>query len=60
MRRVYVISDLHLAGEYPKQPGVGRGFRHCTRADAIVDFIGAVVARTDHSISKRTRNNECP
>ncbi len=40
-RRVYVISDLHLGGEYgdaatnPHE----RGFRICTHVDAVADFV---------------------
>ncbi|WP_160300648.1 metallophosphoesterase [Bradyrhizobium japonicum] len=40
MRRVYIISDLHLGGTYPVPPEQGkRGFRLCTRADQIVRFV---------------------
>jgi hypothetical protein len=40
VRSVYVISDLHLGGDYPepREPGK-RGFRLCTHADAIAQFI---------------------
>ncbi|WP_082885095.1 metallophosphoesterase [Bradyrhizobium stylosanthis] len=40
MRRVRIISDLHLGGTYPVPPAPGkRGFRLCTRADQIVRFV---------------------
>lgn len=35
-RQTYIISDLHLGGVY--QPP-GRGFRLCTHADALVEFV---------------------
>ena len=37
-RRVYVISDLHIGGEWPDEPG-GRGFRMCTRIDALTELV---------------------
>ncbi|BAM89495.1 unnamed protein product [Bradyrhizobium oligotrophicum S58] len=40
MRSVFIISDLHLGGAYPDPPTAGaRGFRLCTRADAIAQFV---------------------
>jgi UDP-2,3-diacylglucosamine pyrophosphatase LpxH len=38
MRSVFIISDLHLGGDYPVPPEK-RGFRLCTHADAIVRFV---------------------
>lgn len=40
-RDVYIISDLHIGGRYPDTtagPGA-RGFRICTRTDALTQFI---------------------
>jgi UDP-2,3-diacylglucosamine pyrophosphatase LpxH len=37
MRSIFVISDLHLGGTYP--PPGSRGFRLCTHADAIAQFV---------------------
>ena len=40
MHSAFVISDLHLGGNYPSPEDVGkRGFRLCTHADAIVRFV---------------------
>ena len=40
MRSVFIISDLHLGGAYPVPPDPKkRGFRLCTHADAIVNFV---------------------
>jgi len=40
VRSVFIISDLHLGGSYPKRNEAGkRGFRLCTHADAIVRFV---------------------
>jgi UDP-2,3-diacylglucosamine pyrophosphatase LpxH len=46
MRNVYVISDLHLGGDYPvpREPGK-RGFRLCTRADAVAQFIDSLTQK---------------
>lgn len=46
MRSVYVISDLHLGGDYPepREPGK-RGFRLCTRADAVAQFIDSLTQK---------------
>jgi UDP-2,3-diacylglucosamine pyrophosphatase LpxH len=42
-RRVYVISDLHLGGDYPKPDERGkRGFRLCTHVDDLVHFVDAL------------------
>lgn len=41
-RIIYVISDLHIGGEYGT---TGRGFRLCTRVQAIVDFIDQLIAQ---------------
>jgi UDP-2,3-diacylglucosamine pyrophosphatase LpxH len=38
VRSIFVISDLHLGGRYPVPPE-RRGFRLCTHADAIAQFI---------------------
>lgn len=45
-RQVYVISDLHLGGEYPA-PGDdgGRGFRICTHADDLATFVQALTRK---------------
>lgn len=43
MRRIYVISDLHLGGDHPKQGDRStRGFRLCTRPDTIANFVDTV------------------
>jgi UDP-2,3-diacylglucosamine pyrophosphatase LpxH len=46
VRSVYVISDLHLGGDYPvpREPGK-RGFRLCTRADAVAQFIDGLTEK---------------
>jgi UDP-2,3-diacylglucosamine pyrophosphatase LpxH len=46
VRNVYVISDLHLGGDYPvpREPGK-RGFRLCTRADAVAQFIDSLTQK---------------
>jgi UDP-2,3-diacylglucosamine pyrophosphatase LpxH len=45
VRTTYVISDLHLGGDYPEPRGSGkRGFRLCTRTDAIAQFIDSLTA----------------
>jgi UDP-2,3-diacylglucosamine pyrophosphatase LpxH len=48
MRRVYIISDLHLGGDYPR-PGERstRGFRLCTHPDAIASFVDAVAQEVE-------------
>jgi UDP-2,3-diacylglucosamine pyrophosphatase LpxH len=45
-KRLYVISDLHIGGEYSKygEPG-GRGFRLCTHIDMLAKFVNAVAQR---------------
>ena len=45
-RRVYVISDLHLGGEYGRTPGDpdDRGFRICTHVDAAAAFVDGLTA----------------
>jgi UDP-2,3-diacylglucosamine pyrophosphatase LpxH len=49
MRSIYVISDLHLGGEYPVPPEPGkRGFRLCTRADAVAQFIDSLTQNFAH------------
>ena len=40
-RKVYVISDLHLGGEYSKTPE-GRGFRINTHARELTEFVDAL------------------
>ena len=48
MRSVYIISDLHVGGAYPKPPEPGkRGFRLCTHADAIASFINYLIQNID-------------
>src|SRR6202171_812035 len=46
VRSIYVISDLHLGGDYPvpREPGK-RGFRLCTRADAVAQFIDSLTQK---------------
>lgn len=45
-RTVYVISDLHLGGAYPDPNRTGdRGFRICTHAPEVGDFIKALAAK---------------
>src|SRR5215471_6562818 len=45
-KRLYVISDLHIGGEYskPGEPG-DRGFRLCTHIDTLAQFVNAVAQR---------------
>lgn len=44
-RRVYVISDLHLGGEYgDKDDPDDRGFRICTHVDAAAAFVDALAS----------------
>ncbi len=46
MRNVYIISDLHLGGDYSHPRGSGkRGFRLCTRADAVAQFIDCITQK---------------
>src|SRR5580658_315329 len=46
LRQVYVISDLHLGGR-PAAAGdpASRGFRMCTRGDALAGFIRSLAER---------------
>lgn len=53
-KRIYIISDLHLGGEYPDATGQeqedtssdrDRGFRICTHVTQLVAFIKAIIAR---------------
>jgi UDP-2,3-diacylglucosamine pyrophosphatase LpxH len=47
-RQVYVISDLHLGGVYPSGDDPNdRGFRICTRTDALVEFVDTLIAKSD-------------
>jgi UDP-2,3-diacylglucosamine pyrophosphatase LpxH len=42
-REIYIISDIHLGGEYPKPGDLNqRGFRICTHADAVARFINGL------------------
>lgn len=43
-RTIFVISDLHLGGEYPSEDHP-RGFRMCTRPDALARFIRSIPGR---------------
>ena len=52
VRQTYVISDLHLGGVYPENAGApapggatDRGFRICTHAADITQFINALAAK---------------
>jgi UDP-2,3-diacylglucosamine pyrophosphatase LpxH len=46
MRNIFIISDLHLGGEYALKRAPGqRGFRLCTCPKAIADFVGRLGAR---------------
>ena len=46
MRTVYIISDLHLGGDYPASPAPGkRGFRLCTCADAVAQFVTGLTGK---------------
>ena len=45
-RRVFVISDLHLGGEYSKT-AAGRGFRINTHVDELTDFVEALIRTAD-------------
>jgi len=45
-RQVYVISDLHLGGDYPEAGSDdSRGFRICTHADDVAAFIRSLSDR---------------
>jgi UDP-2,3-diacylglucosamine pyrophosphatase LpxH len=44
MRRIFVISDLHLGGSYPEPGKPGRGFRLCTHPEAVAAFIKGVTS----------------
>ena len=45
-RQVYIISDLHIGGAYPVPPQPGeRGFRICTRALELAQFVDALAGR---------------
>jgi UDP-2,3-diacylglucosamine pyrophosphatase LpxH len=46
VRSVYVISDLHLGGDYPvpREPGK-RGFRLCTRSEVVTQFIDSLTQK---------------
>ena len=50
-RIVYVVSDLHIGGDYPdtSDPTSG-GFRICTRVDAISEFVASLTGRAEHDI----------
>lgn len=43
-RRVHIISDLHLGGVYGPSGGADRGFRICTHADAVAEFVSRLAA----------------
>ncbi len=45
-RRVFVISDLHLGGEYSKT-AEGRGFRINTHVDELTGFVEALIRTAD-------------
>jgi len=60
VRSVYVISDLHLGGDYPvpREPGK-RGFRLCTRADAVAQFIDNLTEKFEqHGPSELVLNGD--
>jgi UDP-2,3-diacylglucosamine pyrophosphatase LpxH len=44
VRRVFVISDLHLGGVYPEPGSKSRGFRICTHAADVAGFIRKLAA----------------
>src|SRR5262245_37533980 len=50
-KRLYIISDLHLGGDYPTSSEVsGRGFRICTHVRELAEFVRSVAfasRRTD-------------
>ena len=51
-REIYVISDLHIGGRYPSvgaEPG-DRGFRICTRVDALARFVRGLAARRQEGV----------
>ena len=54
VRSVYVISDLHLGGDYPepREPGK-RGYRLCTRTDAV----GNAALIVSASLSRKRGNS---
>jgi UDP-2,3-diacylglucosamine pyrophosphatase LpxH len=44
-RRLFVISDLHLGGDYPdSSDATGRGFRICTHVRELTDFVRSITA----------------
>ena len=46
-RQVFVISDLHLGGVYPlPDDPSSRGFRICTHAPAIAEFVRGLINKT--------------
>ncbi|MEO7457749.1 MAG: hypothetical protein ABIY52_16065 [Gemmatimonadaceae bacterium] len=45
VRQTYIISDLHLGGVYPEPGSNDRGFRICTHASAVSDFVDALTAK---------------
>ena len=44
-KRLYVISDLHLGGEYGDVASGDRGFRICTHVRELSSFVRAITAR---------------
>lgn len=49
MRRVFIISDLHIGGAAPEQPN-SRGFRINTHTEQLADFINELAASDEASV----------
>lgn len=50
-RQIFIISDLHLGGEYPSPDHpASRGFRLCTHSDEIVRFVDALIQKAANGV----------
>jgi UDP-2,3-diacylglucosamine pyrophosphatase LpxH len=60
LRKVFIISDLHLGGAYPIPPEAGkRGFRLCTHAEVIVRFVDQLAKEiAENGISELILNGD--
>ncbi|MHB0772306.1 metallophosphoesterase [Bradyrhizobium sp. 1.29L] len=50
-KRLYVISDLHLGGDYGENSDSGRGFRICTHVRELTAFVRALTARAVRTLT---------
>jgi UDP-2,3-diacylglucosamine pyrophosphatase LpxH len=60
-KRVYIISDLHIGGEYSKvDEPAGRGFRLCTHVDVLAQFVRSVLERgsRDNGVTELVINGD--